>query len=318
MSAVNIAVVVSGGPQELLQATPLIRTLRQAHPGARLVLLAPCSAMGLQNGLPEVSEALFPHCLDQPPKPPGWFRLWVILRRQRLDAVYLCSRRPFVRLAAYLNGIPVRYGVGGGTTSGMLSDGHKRPNDPNLATEFLDLAALSGAGQLVEDPAYQPTKKSSDAVAKQIHALDSVGRIRGPLIALGMTGRETWPAERFAHLSNQLCERHGAEIVLFGQGPEDPQVEAAKMDMANPPIDRSGDNWDQVAAWLARCELCISSEPAMLQLAAAVGTSTVGLFGRQSARVAAPTGEAHHCVQGVSRTLQEIRVDDVLACVEMP
>jgi ADP-heptose:LPS heptosyltransferase len=318
---VNIAVVVAGGRGDLLQATPLLRTLQASHPEANVILVAPCSALEVSHGFPEPSRCLYPRCLDAPPKHPAWLRLLVILRRERIDVAYLCTTRTYVRVAAYLSGVGQRVGLGGGWSSMLLSNRHhSRNTEVTPAVELVHLASLQGAQTLIDEAGYTPSQPAAEHAERELRVLAGLDRRNGPLIAVSPgpeNSADAWPAERFAHLGNALASRHGAEILLLGDQSCRPRVDAIKEDLAAPSTDRCGEiDWDQTAALLARCDLCISSDVEMLRLADAVGTGTVGLFGKTAARTYAPQGAQHRAVQSVSRRIDAIRVEDVLACIE--
>jgi ADP-heptose:LPS heptosyltransferase len=322
VETVNIAVVVAGNRGDLLQATPLLRTLNASYPEANLILFGPCWTMPISSGIEQPPNCLYPRSLNSRPKHPAWLRLWVVLRRERIDVVYLCTTKTYVRFAAYLSGIGRRLGLGGGWSSILLSDRHHSPNvAADAATELVHLAAAQGAQTLIGQTGYTPAPENQDRAEHEVNVLTGLGRANGPLVAIspGPASKpaDTWPAERFAHLANSLATRHGAEILLLGTQDCRPAVDAIKLDLATPSTDRCGEiDWDQTAALLSKCDLCVSNNVEMLRLADAVGTSTVGLFGKTSARTHAPHGLQHRAIQSLSKRVDAIRVEDVLASIE--
>jgi ADP-heptose:LPS heptosyltransferase len=319
---VNIAVVVAGTRGDLLQVTPLLRTLTASYPEANVILFGPCSALPISSGIAEPPRCFYPRSLDVPPKHPAWLRLLTVLRRERIDVVYLCTTKTYVRVAAYLSGIGLRLGLGGGWSSIFLSDRHHSRNvAANPAAELVHLAALQGAQTLVGQADYTPAPANTEQAEHEVRVLAGLDRANGPLIAISPTAggksADAWPPDRFAHLANSLSTRHGAEILLLGREECRPVVDAIKMDLSAPPTDRCGEiDWDQTAALLSKCDLCVSNDVEMLQLADAVGTSTVGLFGKTPARTHAPHGSQHRAIQSVSKRIDAIRVEDVLASIE--
>lgn len=82
-----------------------------------------------------------------------------------------------------------------------------------------------------------------------------------------------------------------------------------------------------LAGVLARCDLLICTDTPLLQLAAAMGTPTVGLFGPTDGTRGGAYGRAHRVVQAQTppryenspqgtATMDQIRVEDVLAGIE--
>jgi ADP-heptose:LPS heptosyltransferase len=319
---VNIAVVVAGNRGDLLQATPLLRTLSASYPEANLILFGPCSALPISSGIAEPPRCFYPRSLDASPKHPAWLRLLVVLRRERIDVVYLCTTKTYVRFAAYVSGIGRRLGLGGGWSSIFLSDRHQSRNvSANPVIELVNLAASHGAQTLVGQTDYTPSATNTQRAEHEVRVLAGLGRANGPLIAISplptAKSGDDWPAEHFAHLANSLASRHGAEILFVGTEECRPVVDAIKLDLAAPSTDKCGEiDWDQTAALLSKCDLCVSNDVEMLHLADAVGTSTVGLFGKTSARAYAPQGLQHRAIQSVSRRIDAIRVEDVLASIE--
>src|SRR5438105_5589682 len=106
LSGMNVAVLVTGGISETLQATPLLRTLRAGVPQARLTLFCPASARLVAAGIPPVDDAVALASLEGRAGPSGACRVWGALRRRRLDAVLLCSTQAALRIAAFLAGVP--------------------------------------------------------------------------------------------------------------------------------------------------------------------------------------------------------------------
>jgi lipopolysaccharide heptosyltransferase III len=84
---------------------------------------------------------------------------------------------------------------------------------------------------------------------------------------------------------------------------------------------------DEAAAVIERCDLLISGESPLLHLAAAVGTPAIGLYGPTDGAARGPYGPGSRVVQGLPETtsgrdpgplMRRIRVDDVLAGIELP
>jgi ADP-heptose:LPS heptosyltransferase len=111
--------------------------------------------------------------------------------------------------------------------------------------------------------------------------------------------------------------------VLLGTPEDRVYIDAMLLDVESATLDLCGelDGLAEVAAVLERCDLLVCGDSALLHLAAAVGTPSVGLFGPTSGSVRAPYGPEHRVVQaldGVAPSLRQIRVDDVLAGIEAP
>ena len=104
----------------------------------------------------------------------------------------------------------------------------------------------------------------------------------------------SWSPERFAHLANRLATRHGAGIVLVGDSRDREVAKSMSLDLAADTVDLCGEiDLPTTGAVIARCDLLVAADTPLLQLAAAVGTASVGLFGDSSGRLRAPAGSQH-------------------------
>jgi ADP-heptose:LPS heptosyltransferase len=313
---VNIAVVVSGGRAELLQAGGLIQTLVGGHPDDAITVIGPCGAMDLGGGLPGGPDYVFPSCLDTAPKRPATVRLWWVLRRRRFDHVYLCTRRDSVRLAAFFAGISRRIGLEGGWSSFLLSY-RGSAGDENIVAANASLAGLMGYRNVTRADTYSPSDTSREKLAEEVSALNGSSG-DGPLVAIAPGGQRSWPRERFAHLVNQLGVRHGARVVVIGDEDDRDATDTMLLDVSQRVTDMCGKlSWDENAALLARCDLCISSDPTVLHLAAGVGCATLGLFGKGDAKRLTPPGVLNRAIESTTPSLENIRIDDALSCIEI-
>ncbi len=333
----NIAVVVSGGLTQSLQATPLLRTLRAGEPGAHISVLCPPAAAPLAQGVPAVDTVIPVAALRGGAGAAAAAGVWWELRRRRFDAVLLCSRAFSLRLAAFLAAVPERFGAGGGVTWPLLTGHAPAGRSENRAVAWLRLAALAGIRQELHTPSYEPGPEALREADRLIHATGFAdGRL---LVALapGPGFAETdglpadltaWDGERYALLANQLAQRHGAGIVFLGTAADRADIERTMLDLGASAVDFSGElDLPVIAAMLARCDLLVGGDTPLLHLAAAVGTPAVGLFGPTDGRRRGPYGSDHRIIQGIAQrpgtdgrhddaVMGRIRVEDVLASIE--
>jgi len=336
---VNVVAVVPGGITETLQASPLLRTVRAGEPNAQIALLCPARAASIAQGIPAVDMVAGRRALSGYPGAAAGLGVWLELRRRRVDAVLICSRSPWLRLAAFLAGVPERIGPRGGFSSFLLTRRGHAERGENRAPQWLRLAALMGIRQELHTPSYEP---GAEALREADQVIHSTGFADGRLLVAlapgagyaehdGLRGPEAiWDQERFAILANQLATRHGAGVLFLG-APEDKQVvEQTMLDLGTSAADLSGEpDLRVVAAIVARCDLFIGGDTPLLHIAAAVGTPAVGLFGPSDGRLRGPYGSDHRIIQGLRRrpngkapdpeplaVMDQIRVDDVLASIE--
>jgi heptosyltransferase II len=335
---VDIAVVVNGGVAETLQSTPLLRTLRAGFPTARIVLVCPSTAADLAEGIPPV-DLVIPLAGLRGTRA-GGIRLWLALRGLRLDAVFLCTSGAGPTAAAYFAGVSQRSGVGGGMRSLLLTGRVKPRQTENRAQTWLRLAQVAGVHQQLHSPVFEPGPEARRRAEQVLHGtgladgrlLVAIAPGSGYSDAHGAEAAATaWDPERWAHLANQLSQRHGAGILLVGSPQDRYAVERTKMDLRADATDLVGEiDLSTLAGVIARCDLLVGTDTPLLQLAAAMGTPTVGLFGPTDGARGGAYGRAHRVVQALEPPLYEnsleeepneasmdqIRVEDVLAGIE--
>ena len=325
--AVNIIVTVSGGLVETLQAGPLVAALARATAGP-VPLACPGRAVEVARELQGVGEVIGLHGLDAGAGIRGAGGLWFELRRRRLDAAMVCSDSAVVRCAVYAAGVPRRVGTAGAAGDRLLSDRVLSAPGENRSLAWLRLAEALGfeAEEHLPGHGFDPGAAAA-VVAEQL--LLSNGVEDGRLLVAIAPGSgfadapvSPWPAERFAHLANRLATRHGAGIVLVGDGRDRAVADAMRLDLAAGTVNLCGElNIATTAAVIARCDLLIAADTPLLHLASAVGTASVGLYGPSDGRTRSPAGGQNRVLQALpdssaTATVERIRVDDVLAGIE--
>lgn len=327
-------VLVPGRQVEVLQASPLVRTLAAGDPETAVVVACSPAAVEVARALEGVESVVPLRGLEPGALPAAWIGAWARLRRMRVDATLVCSTGGAARLLAYLTGVPRRLGPAGGLTTFLLSGRVGWARGENRAAVWLRLAGLLGTAAERHRPRLEPGPDAEREARFQLHSSGIAdGRL---LIALAPgsvhsdiapPSREAtaWAPERWAHLANQLAARHGAGILFVGAPGDEGAVSAASVDVDAPHADLAGQlDLLATASLLGHCDLVVSGDSPLLHLAAAMGTPTVGLFGPTDGRRRGPYGEEHRVLQAIpprrgahaAALMARIRVEDVLAGIE--
>ena len=147
----------------------------------------------------------------------------------------------------------------------------------------------------------------------------------------GFGAFKRWPADRFAHLGDQLAKRRQARVLItWGPGEQDlAQSVANSMKSGAGRVSPATRTLADLAALVARARLMVGSDSAPLHLAAFLGTPVVALFGPKDPRIYgprfAPVEVVHtylHCSPCTRRRcpdalcMAEISVSQVLAAAE--
>jgi heptosyltransferase-2 len=274
------------GIGDMIWHLPHIRAIA-AHVGAPVTLIAkPRSAADqLFRAEPTVHEVMW---LDRNPErrrgrhdgPFGLGRFVRELRSRRFDAVYLLHHSQTLAFAAMVGGIPARFGYGFGLQRLALN----RP--PFLPASVLRLhpqeqatAWLAAAGIPLPDP--EP-RLAVDQQERE-KAASWIGE--GPIVAIGIGSSEPykqWGAEGFASLAAGLAASGWPSLVLVGGHAEAglaADITTRLGEQAR--VVRLAIGWElsELAALFAGSAFYVGNDTGVMNLAAAVGTTSYGLFG---------------------------------------
>jgi heptosyltransferase-2 len=285
----NVAVIQPlPGIGDMIWHLPHIRALA-AHVGGSVTLVAkPRSAADqIFRAETTVREVLW---LDRNPDNrrgrhdggAGIARVVTALRGRRFDAVYLLHHSKTLACLVMLAGIPARFGYGFGLQRLFLNRPPFLP-PPVLRLHPFDQATAWLAAAAIPLPEAEPILPTAadarDAVRQRL------GVPPGRQIAVGIGSSESykqWGAQRFAALAVLLLAAGHDRLVLIG-GPAEAALARDIQDLS-----RVGEGqivaaigWDlaEIAALCADCSCYVGNDTGVLNIAAAVGIRSYGLFG---------------------------------------
>jgi heptosyltransferase II len=245
----------------------------------------------------------------------GFFRVVRALRARRFDAIYLLHHSKTIALQTALARIPERFGYGFGIQGWFLNrpprlgSEHLREHPFDQATAWL---AAAGIRMADAEPILPVTKAAVDFVRSRV----------GTPVAIGIGTSEPykqWGAARFAALAEALAARGMRQLVLVGgNGEASLGAEIRTLARSAEIIDALGWTLPETAALLSLSKFYVGNDTGFMNMAAAVGIRTYGLFGavppfRHSSRIVAITPPG-----GVSRSngMASLPVDLVLAEID--
>ena len=212
----------------------------------------------------------------------GLLRLVVLLRRESYQRAWFLHGSARYVLAARLAGIPERIGYGIGLQSLLLTAPVRLPSNLRHAHPILRADALLdilGILRTESEPRLLVDFDAEQAVVARFAAWPV------PWIALGIGSSEPWKqwgAARFADLALVLHQRRAGSIFLIG-GPAEralaDDILARVQAQSGMVADAVALPLEQTAALLARCCVCIGNDTGVLNMAAALQTPAIGLFG---------------------------------------
>jgi len=291
-------VVSLQGIGNALLALPLAEALRRGGDDVTLLALSPRLRPVLAHA-PMVSEFI----AAGDPQYRGWrgrVRLIVDLRLRRFDRAVFSfpagkNSYRLIRLAGIRQRIGHRYREVGRSARLLtialapLRKGHDLEQNLQLA-EALGLEHNTAA---LWPPLTIPAalaEKGRAYLAAQ--GLDPQARYVG--LHTGCDGQwieKRWPEHHFARVAEALAEKYGWPAIVF-DGPAEPGSGRRVARAASSPV-HALDGWGDLAdAWglMAACELFVSNDSGLMNLAAASGLPTVAVFGPSEAHRTRPFG----------------------------
>lgn len=225
----NILVRMPNWLGDVVMATPLVRTLRQSQPRARLSLLVLPSGAQLLEGLGGIDEIIVYRRKDEHAGLGGMWRLAKDLRRRKFDLAISCPNSFSQALLLRMAGIPRRMGWAYGGRGFLLTDklvpemkGHRRLPRP-MPQYYLDFARRLGCEVLSAHARLATTPAGDEEASKFLYERGVVHGtpLAGFNIGAAFGPSKLWTARGFAGVAQGLRESRGLRpIVLCGPGEE--------------------------------------------------------------------------------------------------
>lgn len=178
---------------------------------------------------------------------------------------------------------------------------HPLPYDPekNISQMLYDEMRNLG-GAIIDTPCVRPAVREQDRsfVADMLREMQPdphTYMVGFNINAGGFAYERRWAGEKFALLA-QAIEEHEEYVTVFFGTREEERYTLRHVKMMEPPaVSLAGAlSLRQYMAWLERLHLVIANDSGTLQLAAALGVPTVGIYGPESPqRVRLSTHEKH-------------------------
>jgi lipopolysaccharide heptosyltransferase II len=226
----NILTIRLDNIGDVVMLSPALRALREAHPAARITLMA--SPAGSQTAplLPWVDEVLTWRTVWQdiaknvPVLPEREYELVDMLARRQFDAAFIFtsfSQSPYPpAYACYLAGIPMRAGQSNEFGGGLLSHWVKPPDNSAYQVER-NLHLLRGVGLPVRSSQLElhipaETRLNAEKLLAQ-HGITEPGKQPYLVLAPGASAasRRYDPA-RFAEVTRKIIAKTRLPVVLIG------------------------------------------------------------------------------------------------------
>ena len=198
------------------------------------------------------------------------------LRARQFDRIYVLHHSKTLAIYTALAGIPERYGYGFGVQRCFLN------RRPFLAAADLRLHPFRQATRWLQKagiPMAEAEPILPVAAAARQAVLERIGA--APFVLFGIGSSEPykqWGSEKFAALAAALLRAGWPRVVLVG-GPAESAMAAAIATGLHGAVQAIGWNLGEVAALCSESSFYIGNDTGVMNIAAAVGRQTFGMFG---------------------------------------
>jgi heptosyltransferase II len=262
---------------------PALRDLRRNFEAARLEVLARPAVADVYRAVAEVDAV----------REATSFRADVESLRGAFDLGVLLPNSFGTALQLFLAGIPERWGYATDGRGPLLTRRCPVPAEVRGESEvYYYRAMLAGVGLEVSATPDSSLRTPGAWRGRAQELLDEDGPWLGinPGASFGTAKR--WIPERYAAVADRLAKRHGLRPVLVGGPAERGVAERVDAAMETRPLDLCGrTSLGELVGVLGELRLFLTNDSGPMHLAAAVGTSTVAVFGSTDWRETFPRSE---------------------------
>jgi heptosyltransferase II len=209
----------------------------------------------------------------------GFLRVVSAMRARRFDAVYVLHHSKTIALQTMLASIPARYGYGYGSQGWFLNRPPRLPNGVRRRHPFDQATAWLRAAEI-------PMAEAEPVLAVTQAAIETVRSRLGSAetrVAIGIGSSEPykqWGAARFSELASRLRMGGIMQLVLVGGEAESGVAREIQSLVGTPEMTAAiGWNLSEIAALFSLSKSYVGNDTGVMNMAAAVGIRTYGLFG---------------------------------------
>ncbi|RNC67285.1 MAG: glycosyltransferase family 9 protein [Desulfuromonadales bacterium] len=315
----EIAILAIARYGDMIQMTPLLRRLRQAHPGARITAIVEdrfCGILPLMEGIDRTivlakQEIAWEIATGETPLAAygtmdrfvrqleeGEYDLLINITCSRLSAFFASAvtNRKATGFVADATGSRQIKTLWGQYIFSWFNDNIRKYNPVNLVDIFTRLGCVAPDGKRV---ALAATEKGEQFATEFLEKHGLAGK---RLVGLQLGASEKiriWPPEHFARVSDRLQRELGVTTILFGAPNEKELAEQALAAMELPAVNAVGETGiEELFSLVGRCAALVSNDTGTMHFAAAAGVPTVMLcIGPAFFRCTGPYGEGHVALQ---------------------
>jgi len=272
-------------------SVPAIKAVRSRFPEAEITLLVRPWVAGLFRSATFIDNVW---SKGKAGGPREWIRTTKEIRAKHFDLAVLLPNSFESALTVWVAGIPER--VGYRTDGrGLLLTRSVRPAAARQHQYRYYLRLVSETFSTTVEPELR-IKATKDETADARRLLEQAGigadksfLIVNPGAAFG--GAKRWYEDRFAAVADRLANELDLAVAIIGSESERAIGESVRDHMKREAVVLSGQtNLGTLVGLLAEASLMVTNDSGPMHIAAALGTSTVAVFGSTDAEVTCPVG----------------------------
>jgi heptosyltransferase-2 len=282
---------------DLALSLPAIGALRERFPNAFISVMTRPATAELIQGHPWIDEVI-PYFYEKGGRHHGLkgnFRFLKEIIRHRFDVAFILRPAPRAHWICFFAGIPYRIGLAARISSIFLTK--KIPDERALGLKHeseysLDVIRAFGIGPVTAKKPFLPVLPNQPFDFP-------------PTIAFhpgASCPSKRWPKERFALLGKQILAETPFRVAIVGGKEEASLGEYLKKELGEKALDLTGKlGLRELGSFLKKCRVLVSNDSGPVHIAAAVGTPTLTIFGRNQAGLSATRwkaiGAGHRVIQ---------------------
>jgi heptosyltransferase-2 len=283
----NILIVKIVGIGDTVLMIPNLKKIKKTYENTKIVALLTPLSSGILFDQPLIDEVIIYDILGEHRGILGFMGIISSLRKKKIDVVVDFEQHiKLITVISFLTGAKKIIGFNNDTIKRgrLLTDQVTLTGDKHMFESYNDLLKPLGIQSYNGKPErIWMSPSDSNYVEEWLNRNNVISDDIMVGIHVGSSERakaRRWPMDRFAELADRIIEIQKAKVVLTGTYSETPLIKDVVQCMKYKPLIAAGHmNLKQLAALIDRMTLFISNDTGPLHISAAMGTTTIGLFG---------------------------------------
>lgn len=325
----RILIVRNDNIGDVILTTPAIEALRKRYPDAYIAILVAEYAREAIEGNPYLDKVYCyqkaKHSKDN--KLVAWWKLYKVIREMRKEKFDLAigirsGFSPSQAWLVFVSGAPLRLGYYPKKKRYLSFLYNIYPDEINNKTHevlrSLDLLKKIDVDNIERKELFLFVPEEERSKVREF--LEKNGLKKGKkLVCLHISRRleegRYWDPQNYIALAHSLMEREDIDLVLNWHPNEKDLAEGILSEMKKSPFIFLSEGIKTLAAFIKECDIFITLDGGALQIASAVKTPIIAIFGKTDPEVWRPWGEGH-IVLRKGEDYNSVTVEEVLGAVD--